>query len=289
MSLINDALKEAKAQSGHASLPPDLAEKIREGGGMPPDQDNGDSNDNAGNDSIKQKQALKKKRKGGTGDLAAFALIFLLLIGGLITAGYYLFPDLARKAGLDKDPDEQTPPPQGQPSGITIEPDEATAQSATAPLPDPDSSTEAVTEDTSPAVLEPAPETEPVPETVPKAPNDADAEPPEAPADNDAEVAPAPGTTKPQPVETAAVEPEFVNESTPETTKPQPAPPSMRRAFHLSAIVGTASRRMAVINGGIVQPGDTINDITIVSISRRRLVVEKDGNQYILRPTSAEK
>lgn len=306
MSLINDALKEAKAQSGHASLPPDLAEKIQQGGGMPSEQNKDNNNDNNNNDnkngetdSTTQKTAPKKKRPSGARSLTGFALIFLLLIGGLIAAGYFLFPDLARQAGLADSADEQTQSDPVQAAEDTTETDDAAAESATQTTSERESSSQSGTEDTALAEPEPASEPEPepepgtgtesVPESAPKATDGTVDEAPETPRENDAEAAPEPDSAEPQSVETAAEEPESVQEAAQESSKPQPAPPSMRRDFHLSAIVGTASRRMAVINGGIVQAGDTVNDITIVSISRRRLVVEKDGSQYILRPSSAEK
>ncbi|MFW5893933.1 MAG: hypothetical protein ACOCUY_02235 [Verrucomicrobiota bacterium] len=293
MSLINDALKEAKAQSAHSSLPPDLAEKIQEGG-FSPAQNNDDSNNNnnddsAANGTAKQKPSPKKQRKGGTRDLAVFAVIFLLLLGGLLTAGYFLFPSMARKAGLDKAPDEAPQPAPEQASAKNTEPDNSTAESATEPVEDQDSSPQTEAESTE--SVNPEEQTESKAETAAEAtPESGDPSRTKTPDDDDidADATAKPASTEPQSIETAAEIPKSIDDANPETNKPQPAPPDMRRAFHLSAIVGTASRRMAVINGGIVQAGDTVNDITIVSISRRRMIIKKDGSQYILRPSTAE-
>ena len=97
MSLINDALKEAKAQSGHSALPPDLAEKVNGGQGGKPGPN---------------KPGSGRKRRGGAGDLAIFAVIFIVLIGGILVAGYFMFPELARKVGL-----AQAEKPAGEPDG----------------------------------------------------------------------------------------------------------------------------------------------------------------------------
>lgn len=279
MSLINDALKEAKAQSAHGSLPPDLVEKIQASGTSPeqkPEQGNG------GDNSSNQTKAPKKRRKGGAGELAIFAIIFFLLVGGLLTAGYFLFPDLARKAGLEKATEDTTQPASEQTPDTTTNAD-TPAEPAIGPKPNRESQTKTETEKAASVIPDPKTESDPAPETTTASDDSSRAVSEGSATNNDTDA-----VTEPQPVETAAEVPESVEEATPETSKPQPAPAEMRREFHLSAIVGTASRRMAVINGGIVQAGDTVSDITILSISRRQVIVEKGGSQFILRTSTAQ-